>query len=68
MAAPSGEAKSVRRHDVDRAQPDDAEVGRYDRAVDHGQLNAMADNFNNFYGDLEEETTVRKQAEDARGC
>ena len=31
-----------------------------------GKLNAMADNFNNFYGDLEEETTVRKQAEDAR--
>ena len=29
-------------------------------------LNAMADNFNNFYGDLEEEATVRKQAEDAR--
>eukprot|EP00908_Phaeocystis_cordata_P022444 Transcript_4861.p2 GENE.Transcript_4861~~Transcript_4861.p2 ORF type:complete len:266 (-),score=143.80 Transcript_4861:1249-2046(-) len=31
-----------------------------------GKLNALADNFNNFYGDLEEETTVRKQAEEAR--
>jgi len=31
-----------------------------------GRLNAMADEFNHFYGDLEEETTVRKQAEDAR--
>jgi len=31
-----------------------------------GKLNSMADNFNNFYGDLEEETTVRKQAEEAR--
>ena len=31
-----------------------------------GKLNALADNFNHFYGDLEEETTVRKQAEEAR--
>lgn len=31
-----------------------------------GKLNAMADDFNNFYGDLDEETTIRKQAEDAR--
>ena len=26
----------------------------------------MADDFNNFYGDLEEETTIRKQAEEQR--
>ena len=31
-----------------------------------GKLNALADNFNHFYGDLEEETTIRKQAEEAR--
>ena len=31
-----------------------------------GKLNALADNFNNFYGDLEEETTTRKQAEEQR--
>jgi len=31
-----------------------------------GKLNAMADDFNNFYGDLEEETTIRKQAEEQR--
>ena len=31
-----------------------------------GKLNTMADEFNNFYGDLEEETTIRKQAEEAR--
>ena len=31
-----------------------------------GKLNAMADDFNNFYGDLDEETTIRKQAEEAR--
>ena len=31
-----------------------------------GKLNTMADNFNNFYGDLEEETTIRKQAEEQR--
>ena len=31
-----------------------------------GKLNALADNFNHFYGDLEEETTVRKQAEESR--
>jgi hypothetical protein len=30
------------------------------------KLNTMADDFNNFYGDLEEETTIRKQAEEAR--
>jgi len=31
-----------------------------------GKLNAMADNFNTFYGDLEEETSLRKQAEETR--
>jgi len=31
-----------------------------------GKLNVMADDFNNFYGDLEEETTLRKQAEEQR--
>lgn len=31
-----------------------------------GKLNSMADDFNNFYGDLDEETTIRKQAEEAR--
>ena len=31
-----------------------------------GKLNNMADDFNNFYGDLEEETTIRKQAEEQR--
>ena len=31
-----------------------------------GKLNTMADDFNNFYGDLDEETTIRKQAEEAR--
>lgn len=31
-----------------------------------GKLNALADNFNYFYGDLEEETSVRKQAEESR--
>ncbi len=31
-----------------------------------GKLNVMADDFNNFYGDLEEETTIRKQAEEQR--
>uniref|UniRef100_A0A6V4UDE8 SF-assemblin n=1 Tax=Prymnesium polylepis TaxID=72548 RepID=A0A6V4UDE8_9EUKA len=31
-----------------------------------GRLNAMADDFNNFYGDLEEETTIRKKAEEDR--
>ena len=31
-----------------------------------GKLNTMADDFNNFYGDLEEETTIRKQAEEQR--
>ena len=30
------------------------------------KLNTMADDFNNFYGDLEEETTIRKQAEEQR--
>ena len=30
------------------------------------KLNALADNFNNFYGDLEEETRIRKQGEDKR--
>merc|ERR1740138_1252855 len=30
------------------------------------KLNALADDFNNFYGDLEEETTIRKQAEEQR--
>ena len=29
-----------------------------------GKLNAMADDFNNFFGDLEEETTIRKQSEE----
>jgi len=31
-----------------------------------GRLNAMADDFNNFYGDLDEETTIRKKAEEDR--
>ena len=31
-----------------------------------GKLNAMADDFNNFFGDLEEETTIRKQSEEQR--
>jgi hypothetical protein len=31
-----------------------------------GRLNALADDFNNFYGDLEEETKMRKQAEEKR--
>eukprot|EP00967_Tisochrysis_lutea_P050659 scaffold62347_cov28-Tisochrysis_lutea.AAC.5 len=31
-----------------------------------GRLNALADDFNNFYGDLEEETKIRKQAEEKR--
>ena len=31
-----------------------------------GRLNAMADDFNTFYGDLEEETTIRKKAEEDR--
>jgi len=31
-----------------------------------GKLNTMADEFNNFYGDLDEETTLRKQAEEQR--
>ena len=31
-----------------------------------GRLNMMADDFNNFYGDLDEETTIRKQAEEQR--
>jgi len=31
-----------------------------------GRLNAMADDFNNFYGDLDEETTLRKKAEEDR--
>mmetsp|Transcript_4558 Transcript_4558/g.10335 ORF Transcript_4558/g.10335 Transcript_4558/m.10335 type:complete len:266 (-) Transcript_4558:250-1047(-) len=30
------------------------------------KLNALADGFNNFYGDLEEETRIRKQAEEKR--
>ncbi len=30
------------------------------------RLNSMADNMNNFYGDLDEETTIRKQAEEQR--
>jgi len=30
------------------------------------KLNDMADDFNNFYGDLEEETRIRKQAEERR--
>eukprot|EP00965_Chrysotila_dentata_P194072 6176130-Pleurochrysis_carterae.AAC.6 len=30
------------------------------------KLNALADGFNNFYGDLEEETRIRKKAEDQR--
>jgi len=30
------------------------------------RLNNLADNFNHFYGDLEEETTIRKQAEEQR--
>jgi len=30
------------------------------------KLNALADEFNNFYGDLEEETRVRKQGEEKR--
>lgn len=29
-------------------------------------LNALADDFNTFYGDLDDETTIRKQAEEAR--
>lgn len=31
-----------------------------------GRLNTIADDFNNFYGDLEEETRIRKQAEEKR--
>jgi hypothetical protein len=31
-----------------------------------GRLNALADDFNTFYGDLEEETKIRKQAEEKR--
>ena len=31
-----------------------------------GRLNALADDFNNFYGDLEDETKIRKQAEEKR--
>ena len=31
-----------------------------------GRLNAMADDFNNFYGDLDEETTIHKKAEEDR--
>lgn len=30
------------------------------------RLNVMADEFNTFYGDLEEETTIRKKAEEDR--
>jgi len=31
-----------------------------------GRLNALADEVNNFYGDLEDETKIRKQAEEKR--
>ena len=67
MAAPGGEAKVSKcaMTSIAPSQTTRKSAGTTVQSTT-GKLNAMADNFNNFYGDLEEETTVRKQAEDAR--